>query len=36
MNSMDRAEVGLKWLVKLKNANTKYFRDHPALAEAVE
>ncbi|MEQ8735916.1 MAG: class I SAM-dependent methyltransferase [Rhodospirillaceae bacterium] len=36
MNSMDRAEAGLKWLVKLKNANTKYFRDHPALAEAVE
>ena len=36
MNSMERAEIGLKWLVKLKNANTKYFRDHPALAEAVE
>jgi SAM-dependent methyltransferase len=36
MNSMDRAKEGLAWLVKLKNAEAKYFRDNPALAEAVE
>lgn len=36
MNSVDRAEAGLKWLIKLKNAEAKYFRDNPALTEAVE
>ena len=36
MNSLQRAEIGLKWLIKLKNAEVKYFRDNPALAEAVD
>ena len=35
-NSLERARVGLEWLKKLKNAQVKYFRDNPALAEAVE
>jgi SAM-dependent methyltransferase len=35
-NSLERAEVGLAWLKKLKSAQVKYFRDNPALAEAVE
>lgn len=35
-NSLERAEVGLEWLKKLKNAKVKYFRDNPALAEAVD
>ncbi len=36
MNSEERAREGLQWLIKLKNAQVKYFRDNPALAEAVE
>jgi len=36
MNSLQRAEIGLKWLIKLKDAQVKYFRDNPALAEAVD
>lgn len=36
MNSVDRAREGLKWLTKLKDAEAKYFRDYPALAETVE
>jgi SAM-dependent methyltransferase len=35
-NALQRAEVGLAWLQKLKAAQVKYFRDHPALAEAVD
>ncbi|MGE4062513.1 MAG: methyltransferase regulatory domain-containing protein [Rhodospirillaceae bacterium] len=35
-NSLERAQVGLDWLKKLKNAKVKYFRDNPALAEAVD
>lgn len=35
-NSMERAQVGLDWLKKLKNAKVKYFRDNPVLAEAVD
>lgn len=35
-NSLERAEIGLNWLKKLKKAQVKYFRDNPALAEAVE
>jgi hypothetical protein len=35
-NSMERARTGLEWLKKLKAAKVKYFRDNPALAEAVE
>ena len=35
-NSLERAQTGLDWLKKLKNAKVKYFRDNPALAEAVE
>ncbi len=34
-NSLERAEIGLAWLKKLKDSNVKYFRDNPALAEAV-
>lgn len=36
MHSEERARVGLQWLLKLKNAQVKYFRDNPALADAVE
>jgi SAM-dependent methyltransferase len=36
VNSLERARVGLEWLTRLKNAQVKYFRDHPALAEAVD
>jgi len=35
-STLDRAQVGLDWLNKLKTAQVKYFRDNPALAEAVE
>jgi SAM-dependent methyltransferase len=35
-NSLERARVGLAWLKRLKDAQVKYFRDNPALAEAVE
>ena len=35
-NSLERAAVGLEWLKKLKDAQVKYFRDNPALAEAVD
>ncbi len=34
--TLERACVGLEWLQKLKNAQVKYFRDNPALAEAVD
>jgi len=36
VNSLERARVGLEWLKKLKSAQVKYFRDNPALAEAVD
>ena len=36
VNSMERARIGLDWLKKIKKAQVKYFRDNPALAEAVE
>lgn len=36
VNSMERARIGLNWLKKIKKAQVKYFRDNPALAEAVE
>ena len=36
MHSLDRARIGLDWLKRLKNAQVKYFRDNPALAEAVD
>jgi len=36
LNSEDRAREGLQWLIKLKDAQVKYFRDNPALAEAVD
>ncbi len=36
VNSLERARVGLAWLKRLKNAQVKYFRDNPALAEAVD
>jgi len=36
VNSLERARVGLEWLKKLKDAQVKYFRDNPALAEAVD
>jgi SAM-dependent methyltransferase len=36
VNSLERARVGLEWLKRLKGAQVKYFRDNPALAEAVE
>lgn len=35
-NTLERAQVGLDWLNKLKSAQVKYFRDNPALAEAVD
>jgi 2-polyprenyl-3-methyl-5-hydroxy-6-metoxy-1,4-benzoquinol methylase len=35
-NTLERAETGLKWLQSLKKAEVKYFRDNPALAEAVD
>ncbi len=36
VNSLERARVGLEWLKKIKKAQVKYFRDNPALAEAVD
>jgi len=36
VNSLERARVGLEWLKKLKDAQVKYFRDNPALADAVD
>ena len=36
VNSLERARVGLAWLKRLKAAQVKYFRDNPALAEAVD
>ncbi len=36
MNSLERARIGLDWLKRLKKAQVKYFRDNPALAEAVD
>jgi SAM-dependent methyltransferase len=36
VNSLERARVGLEWLKRLKTAQVKYFRDNPALAEAVD
>ncbi len=35
-SSLERARVGLEWLKRLKAAQVKYFRDYPALAEAVD
>ncbi len=35
-NSLERARIGLQWMKKLKAAQVKYFRDNPALAEAVD
>ena len=35
-DTLERARVGLDWLNKLKTAQVKYFRDNPALAEAVD
>jgi hypothetical protein len=36
VNSLERARIGLEWLKKLKAAQVKYFRDNPALGEAVD
>ncbi len=36
VDSLERARIGLEWLKRLKHAQVKYFRDNPALAEAVE
>ena len=36
MNSEERARVGLQWLTKLKKAEIKYFRDNPAIVEAID
>jgi len=36
VNSLERARIGLDWLKRLKTAQVKYFRDNPALAEAVD
>ncbi len=36
VNSLERARIGLDWLKRLKAAEVKYFRDYPALAEAVD
>lgn len=36
MNSEERARIGLQWLTKLKNAEIKYFRDNPAIVEAID
>lgn len=35
-HSLERARIGLAWMQKLKSADVKYFRDHPALAAAVD
>lgn len=36
LGTIERAKRGLAWMQKLKAAQVKYFRDHPALAEAVD
>jgi SAM-dependent methyltransferase len=36
VNSLERARIGLNWLKQLKAAQVKYFRDNPALADAVD
>jgi SAM-dependent methyltransferase len=36
VHSLERARAGLAWMKKLKDAQVKYFRDNPALAEAVD
>ncbi len=36
VDTLERARVGLEWLQKLKKTQVKYFRDNPALAEAVD
>jgi hypothetical protein len=36
VNTLERARTGLAWMTKLKDAQVKYFRDNPALAEAVD
>lgn len=36
VSTLERARIGLAWVIKLKDAQVKYFRDNPALAEAVE
>ena len=35
-HSLERARVGLAWMQKLKGAQVKYFRDNPALSEAID
>jgi SAM-dependent methyltransferase len=35
-HTLERARAGLAWIKKLKDAQVKYFRDNPALAEAVD
>jgi len=35
-DSIERARTGLEWLKKLKAAQIKYFRDHPAVVEAID
>lgn len=35
-HSLKRARIGLVWIQKLKGAQVKYFRDNPALADAVD
>jgi SAM-dependent methyltransferase len=34
--TLERARIGLEWMKKLKDAQVKYFRDNPALAEMVD
>jgi len=34
--TLERARIGLAWIKKLKDAQVKYFRDYPALAELVD
>ncbi|MBL8630823.1 MAG: class I SAM-dependent methyltransferase, partial [Rhodospirillaceae bacterium] len=36
VSSLERARVGLTWAKKMKDAQVKYFRDNPALAEAID
>lgn len=36
VNTLERAREGLAWMKKLKDAQVKYFRDYPALAETVD
>ncbi|MCB2106255.1 MAG: class I SAM-dependent methyltransferase [Rhodobacteraceae bacterium] len=34
--TVERARTGLAWMQRLKNAQVKFFRDNPALADAVD